>query len=68
MLSPLVEMRGRRLRRQQQAQHVDVEHLMELRLADRLQRSEFVDARVVDQGVEPPIGDNGGANFPLKRR
>ena len=46
------EMLRRGLRRQQRPQHVDVEDLVELRLGDRLERREFVDAGIVDENVE----------------
>ena len=46
------EMLRRRLRGEQQAEHVDVEDAAILRLGDLLDRREFVDARIVDQNVQ----------------
>ena len=42
----------RSLRRKQGAQHIDVELLVEVFLGDRLDRREFIDARIIDQHVE----------------
>ena len=45
-------MLDRLLRREQQAQHVQVEHLVEVLGRDLLERGELVDAGVVDEDVE----------------
>ena len=58
----LAEMCARRLRHQQEAQHVDVEHFVELRLGDRFERRKIVDARVVDQDVEAAKGGDRGVD------
>ena len=47
-------MLDRLLRRQEQAQHVEVEHPVEMLGGHFLQRGELVNAGVVDQDVEPP--------------
>ena len=53
MLPPRgAEMLDRFLRRQHQAQHVEVELLVEVLGGDVFQRGELVDAGVVDQDVE----------------
>ena len=59
-------MDSRRLSRQKQAQHIDVEHPVELRFRDRFQGPELIDARVVDQDVESAIGGYGGVDQALR--
>src|SRR5207244_11000663 len=48
-----VEQLRRGLRSGDEAEHIQIEMLVELRLCDALERREFVDARVGHQDVEP---------------
>jgi len=51
--------RGGRLGGEQQAQDIDVEHLVELGLGEVADGREFIDPGIVDQDVEAAEGGDG---------
>src|SRR5207247_6646155 len=51
-----IEQPYRGLRSENQAEHIQIEMLVEVLLRHVFQRGEFIDARVVDENVEPAKG------------
>ena len=66
MLPPFAEVLHGRLRREERAEHVDVEDAVELLLRHRLDRRELVDARVVDEDVELAVALDRGLDDPAR--
>ncbi len=60
-------MSGRSLRRQKDAEHVDVEQLVEVILGDAFEWRKFVDARVVHEDVDAAKMLNGRFNDALRQ-
>jgi hypothetical protein len=56
------------LGRQKRPKHVDIEHPAELFLGNGFDRCKFVNSRVINQDIEPPVVFNGRVDDTLRFR